>query len=174
MSKVIIQVVANSFPIFSRTTFSRPMTSGRKPLSTAAVLGILGSAGGLVNFITFAIAFALFSFSSRIANAPLFTPEEDLVLLGLGGSSVMGMVGAFVSIRYPGRGGAVMVWSACIAILTLAIFYYSVGFFALYGLDFSWWAMVLLFGGIFGLRTKMARQDGRGTSVSNTGASQTL
>ena len=138
------------------------MASGRRPLSTAIVLGILGSAGGVVNLITFAIAFTLYS--------PISNMEEQLILVGLGGSSLMGLVGAIVSIRYPRRGGAVMFWSACTGLLTLGLLLSPL---ALYWLDFGWWAVVLLFAGIFGLMTKPALQDRSGASVGNSGAFQT-
>jgi hypothetical protein len=142
------------------------LSSGRKPLTIAFVLGVLGSAGGFLSFLGWAFIFILGSPGSHGENAPVYTPLQVLVLTGIGIASVLGLVGSILSRTYVRTGGIVMLAAAGTGLAALPyVFSGSSATFIVLSLmpSYGWWAIVLLFGGLFGTLTRRAGKIDSGT-----------
>lgn len=106
---------------------------------------------------SWAFIFFLESPSLHGENAPLYSQEQILVLVGLAISSALGLAGAMISRRNVRAGGIVMLVAAGIAFA---------GIFDVFGLLFPFflpsygsWAIVLLLGGLFGATAHVSKDS---------------
>jgi hypothetical protein len=108
-------------------------------------------------------------------NAPLYNPLQVLVLTGLGIASVLGVVGSILSRGYTRTGGIVMLAGAGTGLAALPyVFGNSEILITLVLLpSYGWWAVILLFGGLFGTLTRVPHQSGRDTPTGNPTAQKT-
>ncbi len=126
--------------------------------------------------IGWAFLFELGSPSVHGENAPLYTQLQILVLAGFGIASSLGMIGSVLSKRNARVGGILMLAGAGIGLAALPYVFGNFGsIFALALLpSYGWWAIVLLFGGLFGIRTRAPHQSGRTGSAEGLAASATF
>ena len=121
---------------------------------------MLGAVGGLLGSVEwFWIYAALCSRECSI------TAGQDVYLASTAGSGMLGLAGAILSRRRVRPGGAIMLLSAGLAIGTLLLgdTPFSGGGGVLFFLPvYGWWSVILLFGGLFGIRKETTTQNVNG------------